>query len=136
MDTTSEFSFVLKPSEHGVGVFAVHDIKAGALLRLFGDEGNQLVQFKDRLLPKKEVPELFQNYCIDRGEFMKCPQDFGCIPIGWYLNHSKNPNANPGGRRNDDWEFYATRDISAGEEILTNYNSFDEPEESKEGYYR
>jgi len=28
-DKTDEFSFVLKPAQYGVGVFATHDIKAG-----------------------------------------------------------------------------------------------------------
>ena len=136
MDSTSEFSFILKPSEHGIGVFAAHDITKGVHLRLFGDEKNQLIQFRDRLLFKREIPELFREYCIDRGESMKCPPDFGCIPIGWYLNHSKELNASRGEKVNDNWEFYATRDILAGEEILIDYNSLDESEEAKESYYR
>ena len=37
-DKTDEFSFILKPAQYGVGVFATHDIKAGTSLRLFGDE--------------------------------------------------------------------------------------------------
>lgn len=135
MDTTSEFSFVLKPSTHGIGVFAAHRIMAGAHLRLFGDEDNQLVQFSDRLRPKREIPELFQQYPIDRGEFVKGPQDFGCMPIGWYLNHSNDSNAKRGKSVNDHWEFYAARDIAAGEEILIDYNSLEEPEEAREDYY-
>ena len=38
IDKTDEFSFVLKSSEHGIGVFTVHDIKKGTHLRLFGDD--------------------------------------------------------------------------------------------------
>ena len=34
---TNEFSFVLKGTQYGVGVFAVHDIQKGSHLRLFGD---------------------------------------------------------------------------------------------------
>ena len=30
----------------------------------------------------------------------------------------------------------AARDIKKGEEILMNYNDMDEPEETKEGYYK
>lgn len=66
---------------------------------------------------------------------MKAPQDFGCMPIGWYLNHSDTPNAVLGAIVNDDWEWHASRDIAAGEEILVDYNVFLEPGEAKEYYY-
>ena len=36
-NSTNEFSFVLKPSSHGIGVFAVHDIKEDTSMRVFGD---------------------------------------------------------------------------------------------------
>ena len=86
---TTEFSFILKPSKYGVGVFAVHDIKTGIHLRLFGEENEKV-----SIMRKKEaVPKLFRDYCPDRGEFLCAPKDFGCMEIGWYLNHSKNPNA-------------------------------------------
>lgn len=49
--TTTEFSFVLKLSEHGVGVFAVHDIKEGTYLRFFGEEKDDTV---DVAIPRKK----------------------------------------------------------------------------------
>ncbi len=128
MDTTSEFSFILKPSQRGIGVFATHDIKKGTLLRLFSEA-------KSRLLPKGEVPVPFRDYPVDRGDQWKCPPDFGAMAVGWYLNHSKNCNAAPGPIVDDDWEYYATRDIAAGEEILIDYNALGEPEDAKEDYY-
>ena len=127
MNTTNEFSFVLKPSKHGVGVFSTHDIKAGAFLRLFGGDKHPEER---RMLNKKDVPELFRNYCVNRGSQLSCPDDFGCMPIGWYLNHSRTPNAE---HRN--WEYYAIRDISSAEEILIDYNSLEEPEEARAEYY-
>ena len=57
MDTTNEFSFVLKPSEHGIGVFAAHGIKAGTFLRLFGDDEHPE---ESRMLRKEDVPELIR----------------------------------------------------------------------------
>ncbi len=126
---TTEFSFVLKPVKYGVGIYATHDIKEGSYLRLFGDEN------KDRrasvIRDKKDVPKDFVPYCIDRGEKIACPKDFGCMEIGWYLNHSKSPNAF---HRN--YSYYALRDIKTGEEIVIDYNSLEEPEESKEDYYK
>ena len=61
---------------------------------------------------------------------MMCPRDFACMELGWYLNHSKNPNA-----YHNDYEFYALTDIKVGQEILIDYNSLEEPEEGKEDYY-
>lgn len=128
-NVTNEFSFILKPSKHGIGVFAVYDIKKGTFLRLFGDEKkfDNRVVFRD----KKTVPELFRGYCMDRGNKLACPSDFGNMPVGWHLNHSENPNA-----KHRDYDWYASRDISAGEEITIDYNTLEEPEEAKEDYYK
>ena len=123
---TNEFSFILKPSEHGVGVFAVHGIAKGTELRLFAGKGKE----GDKIWKKGEVPKLFQDYCIEKEDHLVGPQDFGCMPLGWYLNHSKNPNAMLKGDH-----FYALRDIQEGEEILVDYNDLDEPEGAKEEYY-
>ena len=128
MNTTNEFSFILKPAKHGIGVFAVHDIKAGTFLRLFGDDEHPE---ENRMLQKEVVPDLFRQYCIDRGPELACPDDFGRMPIGWYLNHSQIPSA-----AHTNWEYYATRDIAAGDEITIDYNTFEESEEAKEDYYR
>ena len=128
-DKTTEFSFVLKPAEHGIGVFAAHEIKAGTYLRLFGAE---TVETDVSITRKKEdVPKFFQQYCVDRGETLRCPRDFACMEVGWYLNHSKTPNAY---HRN--YDYYALRDIKEGEEITIDYNSLEEPEEVKEDYYK
>ncbi len=132
-DKTDEFSFILKPSSHGVGVFATHNIKQGTYLRLFSkqDEGVN----PDRELPKEDVPASFRGYCVDRGDTVICPRDFGEMPIGWYLNHSRTPNARHSNLK-EDYLWYASRDILAGEEILVDYNSLEEPPGAKEGYYR
>ncbi|HZZ99121.1 MAG TPA: SET domain-containing protein [Candidatus Paceibacterota bacterium] len=122
MDKTTEFSFVLKPSEHGIGVFAVHDIKEGTYLRLFGndDKGG------DRSRDKKDVPESFRVYCIDKGDKLITPADFGAMPVGWFMNHSKNPNA-----LNNNYHYYAAHDIKAGEEITIDYNSLESRKKQK-----
>ncbi|OHA01355.1 MAG: hypothetical protein A3C11_01765 [Candidatus Sungbacteria bacterium RIFCSPHIGHO2_02_FULL_49_12] len=126
-NTTNEFSFILKPSQHGIGVFAVHDIKKGTYLRLFGDEKE--LEHRVRNLDKKEIPEAFRQYPMDRGETMICPEDFGCMPVGWYLNHSNKANA-----IHQDYHWYAARDIVAGEEITIDYNTLGESEESRVDY--
>lgn len=128
--TTDEFSFILKPSRHGVGVFAAHAIKKGTFLRLFGDE--RVLENKTRILKIKEVPKILQGYCIFRPKKLLIgPLDFGNMSVGWYLNHSKKPNA-----YHKDYNYYAARDLKAGEEILIDYNTLEEPEDDKDSYYK
>ncbi|OGD24006.1 hypothetical protein A2Z10_02065 [Candidatus Azambacteria bacterium RBG_16_47_10] len=126
---TTEFSFILKASDHGVGVFVVHGIKAETFLRVFGDENNP--SDVSIVRKKEDVPEFFRQYCVDRGDVMGCPKDFGCMEVGWFINHSKIPSAHVRDR-----EYYALRDILAGEEITIDYNSLNEPEETKKDYYK
>ena len=117
---TTEFSFILKASDHGVGVFVVHGIKAETFLRVFGDENNP--SDVSIVRKKEDVPEFFRQYCVDRGDVMGCHKDFGCMEI---------PSAHVRDR-----EYYALRDILAGEEITIDYNSLNEPEETKKDYYK
>lgn len=53
---TTEFSLVLKKSKHGVGVFAMHDIKKETFMRVFGDENNP----NDVAVVRKK--KMFQNF--------------------------------------------------------------------------
>ena len=130
MNQTNEFSFLLKPSVYGVGVFATHDIKKDTHMRLFGENNPR------RLLQKEDIPEQFKDFCAYREGFLICPPDFGYMPVGWYLNHSKDSNTEPrGGYTDNGYIFYAKRDIVSGEEITIDYNTLEEPEETKEDYY-
>ena len=106
-DKTDEFSFILKPAQYGVGVFATHDIKAGTSLRLFGDETESS---GDIVRNKQDVPSMFIQYCLDRRETLICPKDFGRMEIGWYLNHSKTPNACHDGEYNGGYNYRALLD--------------------------
>jgi SET domain-containing protein len=134
----SEFSFMVKPSRlGGVGVFAVHDIPAGTTV--FRSDHNP------RKLKINDIPEPFRQYCIYISD-EECygPERFDRMEIGWYINHSANPNIarknavsfnetikNPTART-----MHALRDIKAGDEILIDYNDLDEPEHIKEDYYK
>jgi SET domain-containing protein len=120
----TEFSSVLKPSSlGGIGVFATHDIKAGVQV-LSG-------KFSKRKAKTKEIPAEFLKYCmfIDDEECWR-PERFDKMEIGWFLNHSDHPNIAKGAN-----DLFAVRDIKAGEEILIDYNQFDEPDHLKESYY-
>lgn len=113
--------FRLKKStiiDAGIGVFAVTNIKAGERLNtLFDDE-------KIRWVPADEYnsleisAELKENFSIKFDDGYSMPTDFNRICIGWYLNHSDNPNLH----FNDEYEYFAARDIQPGEELFINYD--------------
>ena len=116
----SEFSCVIKPSPlGGVGVFATQDIPKNTLL--FTNP------FKIRLLKSKDVSAEFMQYCARiNDEDLLGPERFDRMEIGWYINHSFEPNVardpaeySPEEIHNEKARsFYAIRDIRAGEEIL------------------
>ncbi|MBI2774457.1 SET domain-containing protein [Candidatus Dependentiae bacterium] len=124
----NEFSFVLKPSLiAGVGIFAAHDIAKGTKI-VFFPEG-----YQHRMLPKKDIPEEFLKYCVAKTEEVwVAPHKFDHMEIAWYLNHSVDPNI----KRAEPGSCYSLRDIQKGEEILINYNDFNEPENTKEEYFK
>lgn len=125
----SEFSFMLKPSPlGGVGVFATHDIPKGT--HLFKNA------FKTRTMSVKDVPSALLKYCIyiNDNECL-CPERFDRMEIGWYINHSSNPNIARSEKNVKERAVHAIQQIHAGDEILIDYNQLDEPEHLKEDYY-
>ncbi len=133
----TEFSFILKPSPlGGIGVFATHDIPSGA--PLFDPNGHRV-----KVLKIKDVPKELICYCVYiSDEECWCPERFDRMEIGWYINHSSTPNvATKGEAVLDDTncikpQFYALKNINAGDEIVMDYNQLNEPEHLKEDYYR
>jgi hypothetical protein len=140
----SEFNLVLMPSElGGIGVFAACDIEKGVHV---SDP-----KFAVRVLKKTEIPSMFHKYCIHKNdEEVYCPPRFDCMQIGWFINHSTDPNVvivrkstEQSGSVGDDLfmnpgavSLVTCKKIFAGEEILIDYNNLNEPEHLKEAYYR
>jgi hypothetical protein len=140
----SEFSFILKPSPlGGVGVFAVHDLEAGVPI------ANKPCEV--RIISIEDVPPPLRQYCVYISEKEAiCPERFDRMEIGWFVNHSATPNiegknvvCDLGSMSKEDIlkalkarTAVTLREIKAGEEILINYNSLNEPEQMKEEYFR
>lgn len=124
----SEFSAILKPSSikgAGVGVFATHDIKKGA--RLFTNESTP------KKIKRDTIPTAFLGFVVDIDDtYSWGPESFDRMGVEWYVNHSLKPNLVVDASGN----CIAARDIKAGEELLTDYNRFNEPEELKDPYYK
>jgi len=121
----TEFSFILKPSIlGGIGVFSTHDIPAETPL-FSGKPTSRRMKIKD-------IPVDFIKYCIFiNDDECLCPERFDRMGIGWYINHSNDPNI---GKKAD--RFITIRAIKSGEEILLDYNELNEPENLKEAYYK
>jgi SET domain-containing protein len=114
---TDELSFVLRPSAiAGVGVFITHPVKKGTKLDLFPDTCTRKVSYEDM----GRDPRL-EAFCLCYGvEFpngVSVADNFSRMAVGWYVNHSLRPNA----YHDEDWDYYASRDIAAGEEITIDY---------------
>ncbi len=140
----NEYSFELKPSAlGGIGVFATHDIAKGT--KVF------TLDFAIRIKMVEEIPPPLRKFCIYiNAQEALCPAHFGRLELGWFVNHSFDPNirANNALKSFDGMskeeiityfksrENYAIKDIKNGEEIVIDYGSLGEPEAMKEDYYR
>lgn len=119
LNETTEISFVLLPSPHdGVGVFCTHGIREGTYLRLFSGPDPRFIANGN--MAKNRVLAVFSHhYGIENENGCYVPHDFGCMEIGWYLNHSASPNT----YRTRESGYFASRDIQAGEEITIDYET-------------
>ena len=101
-----------------LGWFATHDIPSGSVLFF-------QMKHKIRRLKIEDVPTELIKYCVHlNNEEYIGPERFDRMEIGWYINYSSTPNIAK--RKRDDLlamdeissEFYAIKDIKAGDEIL------------------
>jgi len=118
-DKTDEFSFVLKPSgAKGIGVFTTHGIIKGTHLLLFPN-GQTRKFTHEQMDADPRLKKFCQFYGVDTERGSSVAPNFGCMSVGWFLNHSESPNAD----HDEDWEYFANRDIEANEEITIDYRA-------------
>lgn len=55
-----------------------------------------------------------------KGGRYECPPTFNRLTVAWYLNEPRKGEG-PNVRCNDSYDFFALRDISAGEELTVDY---------------
>ena len=121
----TETSAMLQPSPvGGIGIFATHDIPEG--MRVFTGK------FSPRRAKIKDIPAAFLKYCVFlNDEECNCPERFDRMEIGWFINHSFDPNL----VKIAEGYWVAARDIKTGDEFFMDYNQLGEPENLKEPYY-
>ena len=113
---------VLRPSPtHGVGVFTTAPIRKGEHLRLWQADDWRFVSY-EQAENDPELQEVRSIYCVDLGTGYSCPLDFHRMSIGWYMNHSDQPNVDYS-REDRTFEYFALRDIGPDSEILCDYRT-------------
>jgi len=110
----------LKASSHGVGVFAIREIKKG--FRLFEGDNGAVVRVPrsvvDRI-PDAELSQMYVDFCPRRDGNFVAPVDFNQLTMSWYMNHSFDPNV----LANQSLQFTATRTVPVGEELTIDYST-------------
>ena len=115
------FYFRLKPStiaDAGVGVFATTDIPRATVLKgLFAEDDVRRLtwaEFAALRLPD----EIKENFVTRYDTECFLPTSPNRMSVGWYLNDSSEPNL----AHDANYDYYALRDIAAGEELLIRYD--------------
>lgn len=89
----------------------------GVTLQLFEEDDYRFIrssQIKETGLPKRFI----QKYSIQFSDGYSSPRNFHRMSIGWYLNHSAEPNV----FCDDDYNFFALRNIKRNEELCVDYD--------------
>jgi hypothetical protein len=111
----------LRPSNiHGVGVFAIRDIPQGTYVFSEDDEPIVWVDKRSTERTPQALKELYDDFCIIKGDKYGCPKSFDALTISWYLNDSREPSV----AADKEYRFYALRDIKAGEELTADYCTY------------
>ncbi len=112
---------ILRPSPlHGIGVFALIDIKKGQR-NIFSNDKSEWVRISKvevEALPAHSKA-LIENFCLYDEESYFVPEyGFKMVDLVIYLNHADEPNVMS---INEGEDFEALRDIKAGEELFIDY---------------
>jgi SET domain-containing protein len=117
-----------RSSISGIGVFAIIDIPKDTYV--FEGDKSEMCWYSEEELKLSSLPQsiqdLYNDFCVIKTEenqkLYGCPDSFNNMPISWYLNNSDNPNM----VCNKDYDFYTIRDVKAGEELTSKYDTYSE----------
>lgn len=107
---------------HGIGVFAIKDIKKGCRTIFSKGVGEWIkLSYADVEQLPAHSRQHIETYCLYDDENYFVPDyGFKVVDLVLYLNHSSEPNIIS---LNEGEQFEALRDIKTGEELLVNYES-------------
>ena len=117
------YARIQRSRTHGVGLIAVRNIKKGT--KLFGgdDSGMVWVEKKEIARLPKEAKRLYTDFGVLKDGRYGCPLSFNQLTPAWYLNDSKTA---PNVRCDANYDFFALRNIKAGEELMADYSTYSE----------
>ena len=123
----------LGPTAHGVGVIAIRAIPKGTNPFKNCDPHGDLIKIPEAELNSYPGDEAAKNvvrdFCALQDGMYYVP-DYGidAIDKSYYVNHSKTPNLEtPDGGES----FIAACDIAQGEELTADYDTYNEPSETR-----
>lgn len=112
-------------SVHGIGVFAIQPIAAGA--DVFPNDRREIVWVDAALVDALPEGSPERRFYVDfgtrRGDRIGCPPSFELLGTGWYLNQPA-PGMAANVAAGEGYEMRALRDIAAGEELTVDYATF------------
>jgi FRG domain len=115
----------LRPSKAkagDVGIFAIRPIKRNA--KIFTGENEEITWTSAKDIPKSgQIKKLYEDFGIGKSDRLGTPTSFNRLTPAWYMQDSKKPNV----RCDDDYDFYALRNIRQGEELTVDYSTFHSP---------
>ena len=110
----------------GVGVFAIRSIKKGTCI--FPDDTDRVRRIKGeslRDLPD-ELRRLYEDFAVIKPDYYLCPASFNRLTVSWYLNEPIK-GGRPNVRCDKSYDFFAIREIKAGEELTVLYPMYSDP---------
>lgn len=113
-----------KVDKNGVGVFAIRSIKKGT--NIFSTDTAKMVPVDGKQIKRlpKEIKKLYEDFCVIKkkknGKTYLCPRNFNVLTVAWYINDSDDPNV----RCDKYYDFFALRNIRAGEELTAEYSTY------------
>ena len=109
-------------------MFAIEEIKKGTYVFPGDDYPVVWVKKEDLIDIPKQIQQLYEDFAVvkDNGSLFGCPKNFNVLTVGWYMNHSDNPNVECDIEH--DYDFFAISDIHVDEELTIDYTTLtDQP---------
>jgi len=114
----------LKPSrvqKGAVGVFAIKRIPKNT--KVFAYENEEVYWTPKASVPKSSpIRSLYDDFAIIKDGRYGCPTSFNRLTPAWFMNDSKSPNT----LCDENYDFFSIREISAGEELTVDFDTFSE----------
>jgi hypothetical protein len=114
---------IQRSGTHGVGLFAIRNIKKGT--KIFGSDNIGMVSISKEDIKRlpRDIKKLYTDFGVLKDGRYGCPPNFNQLTPAWYLNHSSD---NPNVRCDEHYDFFALRNIKRGEELRADYSKYSE----------